>query len=513
MKKAIVIGAGINGLVAANYLQRNGFLVTHLEKKRTVGGACASDVATFGDKKYSYSNGASAFGFMQDFVFEETGLANYISTFTPNHPEVIYYKNQEAACFFHEDPAHLKQELLEKWNEQGRVEEFLQHRELVREFLIRNFRAASVPTIELAQHELGAGLTQRWILGTARELLDYYFTSNKTKMFFTIEVTESGPVSIDSPYSAFNIGLMASGGMFEGKWGFVKGGISQIARTLAAINYELGVHLMTNVDVNVVSPKLSLVEFSVGDQTYVQRADIIVFATDPLTAAQTLHDADLEQQVRGKKQLGTSGKVILFFKKPVRWKNPTNHVDFDSAFRFIIASETPDMFEASSKLVESKERDYSEGYLEIYCEGAGRRKLGEEMDYDIVAVFAKNMTITKNGREIPDAKQRIAGAVLSKMENPGDMIGSILLTPKDIKETFYMPQGNIDHTELCEGQTYIQRTFSSNPKQSFYQFGEHENIYYCGSASYPCGSVAGTPGYMCAHQIVHKHSAVLNSVH
>ena len=35
-----VIGAGINGLVAANYLQRAGLLVTLLERSDRDGGAC-----------------------------------------------------------------------------------------------------------------------------------------------------------------------------------------------------------------------------------------------------------------------------------------------------------------------------------------------------------------------------------------------------------------------------------------------------------------------------------------
>ena len=31
-------------------------------------------------------------------------------------------------------------------------------------------------------------------------------------------------------------------------------------------------------------------------------------------------------------------------------------------------------------------------------------------------------------------------------------------------------------------------------------------IFYCGAGSYPCGSVAGTNGYMCAKQIIANQS-------
>jgi len=29
-----------------------------------------------------------------------------------------------------------------------------------------------------------------------------------------------------------------------------------------------------------------------------------------------------------------------------------------------------------------------------------------------------------------------------------------------------------------------------------------ENVYVCGSGTYPCGSIAGTPGYMCSQQLL-----------
>lgn len=502
MKKIIVIGGGINGLVAANYLKRNGFAVTMLEKKGSIGGACTSDTISFADRSYSYSNGASAFGFMQDFVFEETGLAGKVTVGTPEHPEIVYFSGESEPCVLYEDVHMLKRELKDKWGEEGDVEGFLHDMDLVRNFLIANFRKAKVPNIAMACEELGPELTRRWISGSARDLLNHYFTSEKTKMFFYIEVTESGPVALDSPYSAFNVGLMNTGAVFDGRWGFVKGGIAQITRTLSDINVELGVKLITRAEIRSVSSSGTKVEFECDGKSYMYEADLVVFATDPLTTARLIKDSEMEAQVSGKKLLGTSGKVVLFFKEPVRWKDSSGDKDFESAFRFVISTDSPDKFEASSKLVEDGKEDFSDGYYEIYCEGAGRRRLGEAMDYDVVAVFLKNLACSKSGVELPEVKKHVEDLILPKIENREDLIGSILFTPKDIKNNFFMPQGNIDHIELSDGQNYFQRTFSSDPQKQFYQFGEHSNIYYCGAGSYPCGSVAGTVGYMCAQEII-----------
>ena len=55
---------------------------------------------------------------------------------------------------------------------------------------------------------------------------------------------------------------------------------------------------------------------------------------------------------------------------------------------------------------------------------------------------------------------------------------------------------------LNKNQNFNNRNFSKNPEKSFYLYGEYDNIYYCGAGAYPCGSVAGTPGYMCAMQLL-----------
>lgn len=500
--KVVVIGGGINGLVAANYLQRNGFSVTMLEKKTAIGGACTSDVVSFAGKEYRYSNGASAFGFMQDFVFEETGLAKRVTVGAPVHPEIVYFDDEP--CFLYEDVQMLKQELKNKWGEEGNIEGFVEDMELVREFLIAGFRSATAPNMDTACEVLGEELTARWISGSARNLLDYYFTSDKTKMFFYIEVTESGPVEFDSPHSAFNVALMNTGAIFEGKWGFVSGGIGKITETLANINKDLGVELVTGTEIISVAKTGKEVRFAIDGQVRKEKTDFIVFATDPLTAACLLKDKKLETQVSGKKMLGTSGKVLLFFKNPVQWMDSTHAQDFDSAFRFMILTESPARFEESSKQVEEGKKDFSDAYFEIYCEGAGRRRLGDQMDYDVVAVFLKNLTLSKTGIELPKVKEQVENIVLSKILNRDDLIGSLLFTPKDIKNNFFMPQGNIDHIELCDGQNFFARTFSTNPTGSFYQYGRHENVYYCGAGAYPCGSVAGTVGYMCAQEIIRR---------
>ena len=72
-----------------------------------------------------------------------------------------------------------------------------------------------------------------------------------------------------------------------------------------------------------------------------------------------------------------------------------------------------------------------------------------------------------------------------------------------MNEQFYFPECNIDHMMLTEGQNFDKRTFSKIDG-SFYSYGNMKDIFYCGAGSYPCGSVAGTAGYMCFKNIINN---------
>lgn len=502
-EQVVIVGAGINGLVAANYLQRDGYQVTLLETKPKVGGACAFDYFQKDGQLYQYPTAATVLGFMQDFVYKDTGLSERLKVHTPAHPAVVWFTASEAPCFMFNDAQRLKAEVATKWNESGDVEGYERDLESVRQFLIKGYKNARVPQLADAIGTLGADLTERWISGSAFDLMNHYFTSDYMKVFCSLDVTESGPVSLHSPYSAFTIPLMASGSVFDGRWGFVRGGLWTLVEELAAVNDELGVHTITSAGVVSVSCEHQSVTYTQSGKLATLPADQIIFATDPRTAARLLGNDDLIESTGAKQALGTSGKLVMFFKKPVIWKGDSGQPDFDCAFKFIIAQETLAAIEDASQRAARAETDFAPGYYEIYCEGAGMRALGLDRGYDCLTIFFKNLSFGHPGEKLPAVKKAVESAILERIKNGDDLIDSVLFTPGDLSERFFFPEGNIDHIELCEGQTYLSRHFSPDPHGNFYQFGARPNIRYCAAGSYPCGSIAGTAGYMCAQHISH----------
>jgi phytoene dehydrogenase-like protein len=496
-----VIGAGINGLVAANYLQRAGHQVTVLERSDRVGGACVSEFVTIDGVRQDYALGASTLGLMQDFVWQETGLSDRLEIWAPTHPDLVFFPGQKQPTRLYADASELAREFTEKWGEQGDVEAYVADEDRVVRFLQSGYRAGRPPGVDDAVAELGADLTSLWITGSARRLLDHYFTSERTKVQMAMDVSESGPVSIDEPYSAFIIPMMSSGSVFGGDYGFVKGGIWRITRELGRINRELGVNLELSCTVHEVDTGDCTVRYENSDGVRVLRADHVVFATDPQSAARLTGEPRLIDHTNGQKVLGTSGKLNLMFRKPVRWKHDTGQPGSDTAFRYFFATDNLADFEESTFAV-VEGADYSPGYFQVYCEGASMRRMGLMEPFDRLAVFFKNLGLGSQGAQLPTVEAEVKEIILGHIANPEDCAWTRLLTPADLQRTFGFPGGNIEHTMLVAGQCYFDRNYASDPQKRFYQFGEFENVSICGSSTYPCGSVAGTPAYMCVKELL-----------
>ncbi len=498
--RVAIIGAGINGLVAAHYLRRAGCSVTLLERAERVGGACISDVATVNGRAQRYAVGASVLGLMPDFIFRETGLAERLETFVPNHAKRVYFPESKASAWIHRDPEELERELALRWGERGAVAAFRHDEARVVAFLQEGYRRAVPPTLAAARDRLGEDLTRLWISGSAWDLLHHYFTAERTRIYMAMTVTESGPVSLRESFSSFTLPLMDSGSVFDGYYGFVKDGIWRVTEELDRINRETGVEVLLGSRVEQVDPNAATLHYSRGAQTAQLSFDQLVFATDPLSAARMVGDNAFTGAVEAKRFLGSSGKLTLLFQRPAVWTDGGD----DAAFRFVFAVETLEAFERATLRPVSDNVDYEPGYIQIYPEGAAMRQLGLTEAFDRVTLFFKNLALDREGAVLPDVAAAVRSQVFAHLENPEDCVWSRLLTPRDLQRLFLFPGGNLDHTVLVGGQTFFERQFAADPERDFYQFGSWPNLSYCGAGSYPCGSIAGTPGYMCARQLLRK---------
>ena len=500
-QKITIIGAGINGLVAANYLAREGHQITLLERKPRVGGACVSEIAEVQGIQQAYALGASTLGLMQDFVWHETGLAQHLKIWAPSHPDIVFFPNIAQPALIYQDISRLTQELFKKWGERGDVAAYYTDQERVVRFLQAGYRAGRPPSVPDTIEALGEELTSLWVTGTAQALLDHYFTSEYMKLYLAQNVSESGPVSLSEPGSAFTIPMMSSGSVFGGDYGYVYGGIWQITQKLGQINRELGVDLILSCNVHEVDLQNGVIHYDTFSNMQTIHSDHVVFGTDPQTAARLTGDAGLIEVTEHEQILGSSGKLNLMFSQPVRWRKGSAAAEFDTAFRYFFAVDSISDFEAATMSVLNGE-EFVPGFFQVYCEGASMRQMGLNEPFDRLTVFFKNLALGQTGEQLTEVETEVREIILANIINAEDCAWSRLLTPRDLQQTFQFPGGNIEHTMLVSGQIYHDRRYSKGVKQRFYQFGSFENASICGSSTYPCGSVAGTPGYMCARELL-----------
>lgn len=499
-KNVVIVGAGVNGLVAANYLNKHDFNVTILEKKNCVGGACVKDSTIINNKKIDFAQGATVLGMMPNFIYKETGLSKKINTFCPENPKLVYFENDTNPTRIYRDITLLEKELRDRWNEKGDVRAFRDDENKVIEFIQKIYKDGTPPNLDQAVNEIGKELTKLWIKGSAKDLLDHYFTSEKTKVYMGMTVIESSPTSYNEKGTSFTIPLMDSGSIFGGYWGFVKDGIWKISDELLKLNNELGIKTILNSEINDIDTnkgKISYTSNNIDSKIYY---DYLLFCTDPLTPSKILKDNS--PYIKKKNYLGSSGKLTMFFKKPIEWKKEKTH---ETSFRFIFSQDTLDDLNNSGQMALNSQNNYTPGYIQIYPDGAAQRKLNNSENFDKIICFTKNFSFNKQSYDLIDAEQNIIEKISKLISNPEDLVGTKFLTPKDLNKTFFFPEGNIDHIAMDGSQNFNKRTFSSNPKTKFYNYNNYENIYYGGAGIFPCGSIAGTPGYMSSKQIISNY--------
>ena len=496
-KNVVIVGAGVNGLVAANYLKKHDFNVTILEKKNFVGGACIKDSTIINNKKIDFAYGATVLGMMPNFIYNETGLSRKIKTFCPENPKLVYFENDNTPTRIYRDITLLEKELKDRWDEKGDVRAFRNDENKVIEFIQKNYKEGTPPNLDYAVNEIGKNLTELWIKGSAKDLLDHYFTSEKTKVYMGMTVIESSPSSYNEKGTSFTIPLMDSGSVFGGYWGFVKQGIWKISDELLELNNELGIKTILNSEINDIDSNKGRISYAINNINSNIYYDYLLFCTDPLTPTKILNDNN--PSIKKKNYLGSSGKVTMFFKKPVEWKKEKN---LETSFRFVFSHDTIDCLNDSGQMALNSQSNYTPGYIQIYPDGAAQRKLNNFENFDKIICFTKNFSFNKNSNDLVDAEQNIIEKISKLISNPEDLVGSKFLTPKDLNKTFFFPEGNIDHMAMDGLQNFDKRTFSSNPNTKFYNYSDYENIYYGGAGIFPCGSVAGTSGFMSSRQII-----------
>ena len=501
----IVIGAGHNGLVTANYLARAGKSVLVLEARDVVGGACVTEELIPGSK---WSSCAFIAGLLRPEIIAELELARFgLDLYQGDALLFNLFRDGTPFTMWKETDRTLREiEKLDKRDAQafldfgvrlqtfaGIVTPWLLKSPPERSEILAEFEAAGEQT-----------LFDEFTLLSVRDLLDRYFTDERLKSlltFFGMVSIYGGP---STPGTAYTWGHHSWGefnGNF-GQFGLARGGMGAISEALAAGARHYGATIRTSVPVDrVVVERGVATGVRLRDGSVITGAQIFSNADPKRSLLQLLEPgvlpAALVRDVGNIDTRGSMARIHLLIDELPQYlpfadasAGPQHHGHqllgpSREAFEEAAEAQRRGTF-PSTFVIEAVTQSVTDDSLAP--EGLHTMTLG-------IQQLPSELTGTTWGAE----KERWADLVLEDLfiyaPNLRDhIVARAIITPDDLHDEYLITDGNIFH-----GSMMLDQLFGARPLPELANYRTPvANYYLCGVGTHPGGGVMGANGHNAA---------------
>ncbi|WP_158264189.1 phytoene desaturase family protein [Amycolatopsis sp. CA-126428] len=506
---AIVIGAGHNGLVTANYLARYGKSVLVLEARDVVGGASVTEELIPGAK---WSSCAFIADMIRPEIVADLDLRRFgFQMYSPSTMGFAMFRDGRH-LFLHRRVADTVREL-EKHSKSD-AKNFVEWGARLRRFgdYMRPWLLSAPPSREHIRAEFARngelGLFHDFFESSTRELMDGAFENDLIKGFLTFYGMVSVFAGPSTPGTSYVFGHHSSGD-FDGEfgvWGFVRGGMGGFTQALADSARHQGVTIRTSARVARVltrDGRATGVALKTGEEF---TAGVVVSNADPVRSLLGFLDpAALDPQLRERvsdiDQRGSMARIhLLIDELPAYLGLPAGIGPQHLGHQMLGAS------------VENFENAWKAEQAGVIAE-----------DYAIEAVIqsATDPTLAPRGlHTLTLGVQQLPGELSTKggwsaaKESWADLIVDRLcdyapnlkahildrhvITPKDLEDEWSLTGGNIFHAAMFDDQL-----FSGRPLPELSEYATPiEGYYLCGAGTHPGGGVMGASGRNAAYRIL-----------
>ena len=292
---AIIIGAGHNGLITANYLADAGLKTLVLERRELVGGATVTEELIPG---YRMSSCSYVSGLLHPVILKDLQLSNF---------GLDLYQTDMGTSTILEDGRHLHlyRELAKALKEIERVSPgasggFLQFglrlerfAQITREIILSSEPPSMSTVMKIFEESGEARLFDEFFNLSIRDLIDRYVSSDilaGLMTFLGVVSVYGGP---STPGWSFVYGHHAIGEVNGqmGAFAFARGGMGSIAESLAARARSKGVEIRTNSSVASVIVERGEARGVVLTDGTELRANVVASNADPVTTYRHLTDS------------------------------------------------------------------------------------------------------------------------------------------------------------------------------------------------------------------------------
>lgn len=526
---AVIIGAGLNGLVVAAYLAKAGQRVLVLERRDIVGGSVTTEEVFPGFQFDTCRHDAGWLSprIISDLKLKKRGLdlIDVDATVFAPHPS----GERNDYLLLHQDPQR-SAALIRKYSRSDGEQwpKFADRVARLASFLKAAYGNAAPAVDATAFGDLvslaSLGTRLRLVLGKTEmvellrtvpmsvgELLDDWFETDVLKGVIGargVTGVMQGPRSGGTAFVLLHHQVGLPVGAFRAP-SAVRGGVGNVARALAAAAQGFGAELRTGVDVARVQTQGSQavgVVLRNGDEIAARR---VVSGADPRRTFfelcdPTRLDPSFVRSVRHLRYRGAWAKVNLALATLPTF--PVLHGNGGEASLRGTISISPSLTYLERAYDDAKYgRVSSQPHLEIRIPSladptlapAGKHVMSIEVQYAPYHL--------RDGEWGDATREALGDRVVDVLSTYAPDISSAILhrqvlTPRDLENTFALTEGHAYHGELTLDQILFMRPVAG---WSRYRTPVRD-LYLCGSGTHPGGGIAGGSGANAAREILRE---------
>jgi phytoene dehydrogenase-like protein len=517
---AIVIGSGHNGLTNAAFLAKAGLDVLCVEKNDYIGGASVSRNL---HKDWIYSNCSYVCSLLRPEIFRSLELHRHGLQVTPYGGSVTYLENGDYfGSYWDPEVAYRERARFSKHDADAYNRystDTMRQCRFIRDFLLRtppdptSFKPKDLKELMLLGKkfmEMGEDRMYEtirfWTMGVA-EYLDEYFESDVIKTALSGSGIIGTALGVHSPGTAYVLlhHYMGEVDGNVGAWGFARGGMGAVAKSIAGAFQSYGGELRTDAGVDKImvrNGKVTGVALTNGEEI---KARVVVSNMDvKRTFLNCMDESDLDPEfyhrVKNFKSRGSSGKLnIALNGLPTFTALPKGSPLIYSDMHFIDSMER----------MERAYDDWKDGtwskdpYVDMLIPTLVDPTMAPPGKH-FMSCFIQYCPPQIDGRRWTDEEREAFGkTVIDQIANYSPDFKSLIehveiRTPQDIEDQIGITEGNIFHGELTMDQLLFNR-----PVPGYAQYrAPVAGLYMCGSSTHPGGGVMAAPGANAAREIL-----------
>lgn len=505
---AVIIGAGHNGLVCANYLARRNLKVLVLEKRAAVGGACVTEELWEGVK---VSTAAYVCSLLDKQIIDDLNLKKYGFKFLVREPPSFTPFLNGNYLFLYNDAGKTSKEISKFSTKDadvyGKYENYVTKLAEAIEPLLKQAPPKSsyeLMTFGLKNRKLIGNLTSLLDFSTlsAKDILDRWFESEELKATLAIDGVIGSFASPSTPGTAYVLLHHVMGNIAgRGKWGYVEGGMGSISNCLAKSAEEFGVEIRTNSTVEKIVLESGSVTGVITSNGQKYKARRVISNAEPkLTFLKLLGEQhlpeDFLQKVKNYKTEAASVKLnLLLDGLPTFECYPGKELGPQHMGTIHMCEDFEYMERAFDDAKYGKASDNP--VVEMCIPSSVDRTLAPEGKY-VASCFVQYAPYKLSNNDWNLEKERFTSRIISTIKKYAPNIDSIIankhaLSPLDLEQEYSLTGGNIFHGDMTLNQLFMFRFHYRTPIK---------NLYLCGSGTHPGGGVTGLPGYNAAREIL-----------